>query len=189
MHVQQRDDNDVVANAKSGRYWTHVWSSSMTMPGYKIFSVYTTTRIQTKYILELLYHRRNHMASIIWRQQRPKSGTYADRPCFWRPFFPSKLNREASSRVSRGELWERVSNACICHLPLCFRLKFHISIEPILFYQIIFQPIRGTPLSGSRRLQFFFFKYRIALCLGKENVILTTDNASHWPEPLKHNWI
>ena len=39
--------------------------------------------------------------------------------------------------MNRGELWECVSNACFCHLPLCFHLKFYTSIKPI-FYWIIF---------------------------------------------------
>ena len=38
--------------------------------------------------------------------------------------------------MNRGELWECVSNACFCHLPLCFHLKFYTSIKPILYWII-----------------------------------------------------
>ena len=50
-------------------------------------------------------------------------------------FYNDKFHREALARG--GELWECVSNACFCHLPLCFHLKFYTSIKPI-FYWIIF---------------------------------------------------
>ena len=39
--------------------------------------------------------------------------------------------------MNRSELWERVSNACFSHLPLCFHLKLYTSIKRI-FYWIIF---------------------------------------------------
>ena len=51
------------------------------------------------------------------------------------------------------------------------------------------QPLPDTPLGGSRHLQFLFFKFTTALWSGKENVILTTDNAPLWPEPVKDNCI
>ena len=51
------------------------------------------------------------------------------------------------------------------------------------------QSLPNTPLGGSGHLQSFFFKCRTGLCLGKENVILTTKNACLWPEPVKDDCI
>ena len=41
--------------------------------------------------------------------------------------------KRSPGAMNRGEIWERVSNACFCHLPLCFHLKFYTSIKLILY--------------------------------------------------------
>ena len=40
-----------------------------------------------------------------------------------------KFHRLSPAAVNRGELGKRVFNACFCHLPLCFQLKFYTSIK------------------------------------------------------------